>query len=111
MLINTDFEILNSSGEFVDFAGVAKSHKKDCYKITLENDNNITVSEDHVFIAGNINVFVKSIVPNVSYLTTIDGDFFVKSIEKINDCDLYDIVDSENAEYFANDILNHNCSF
>lgn len=111
MLINTNYEILNSSGRFVDFNGIAKSTKKNVYKVTLENGKHITVSEDHVFIAGNINVFVKSIVPYVSYLTTPDGDFFVKSIESADECDLYDIVDSENAEYYANDILNHNCSF
>jgi len=111
MLINTDFEILNSSGKFVDFAGISKSNKDIGYKITLENNDTIIVSEDHVFIAGNINVFVKSIVPNVSYLTTIDGDFFVKSIEIVDGCDYYDVVDTENAEYFANNILNHNCSF
>jgi hypothetical protein len=111
MLINTDFEILNSSGEFVDFAGISKTKKDIAYKITLENDDTIIVSEDHVFIAGNVNVFVKSIVPYVSYLTTTDGDFFVKSIEIVDGCDFYDVIDTENAEYFANNILNHNCSF
>jgi len=56
-------------------------------------------------------MYVKSLVPNISYITTIDGDFYVRSVEKINGCDFYDIVDSENCEYFANGILNHNCSF
>jgi hypothetical protein len=111
MYINTEYEILNSSGNFVDFAGISMSENNVGYKITLENGDTITVSENHIFIAGNINVFVKSIIPNVSYLTTIDGDFFVTNVTKIDNCDFYDIVDSENAEYFANNILNHNCSF
>lgn len=111
MLINTEYEILNSSGNFVDFLGVEKSDKKNGLKVTLENDMTITVSEDHIFIASNVNMYAKSLVPDVAYLTTEDGDFYVKSIEMVENCDLFDIVDSENAEYFANGFLNHNCSF
>lgn len=111
MLINLEYEILNSSDNFVDFLGIEKSDKKNGLKITLENDMNITVSNDHIFIASGVNMFANSLVPNVSYLTTEDGDFYVKSIEKVENIDLYDIVDSVGCEYFANGFLNHNCSF
>jgi len=111
MQINTEYEILNSSGNFVDFLGIEKSGKKKGLKITLENDKSIIVSEDHIFIASNKNMYAKSLIPNVAYLTTIDGDFYVKSVEPVDDCDLYDIVDSEGCEYYADGFLNHNCSF
>lgn len=111
MLINLDYEILNTSGEFVDFLGISKSTKDVGCKVTLENDMSIVVSEDHIFIASNKNMYVKSLVPNVSYITTDIGDFYVKSIERVVGCDFFDIVDSDNVTYFANGFLNHNCSF
>lgn len=111
MLINTDYEILNSSGRFVNFLGIEKSHKKKGLKVTLENDMSITVSNDHIFIASNKNMYANSLIPNVTYLTTEYGDFYVKSIESVDNCELFDIVDSEGAEYFGNGFLNHNCSF
>lgn len=111
MLFNTEYEILNSSGNFVDFLGVEKSNKKSGLKITLENDKSIIVSEDHIFLANSQEMYAKSLIPNVAYITTEDGDFYVKSIEPVDDCEFYDIIDSEDCEYYANGILNHNCSF
>jgi predicted hydrocarbon binding protein len=111
MLINSEYEILNSSGKFVNFFGIEKLYKDVAYKVTLENDMNIVVSEDHIFLANSKNMYAKSLVPNIAYLTTECGDFYVKSVEKINGCEFYDIVDSENCEYYANGFLNHNCSF
>jgi len=111
MLINLDYEILNSSGEFVDFAGITMSYKDIGYKVTLENNATIIVSEDHIFLANGKNMYVKSLVPNITYLTTIDGDFYVKSIELVDGCNFYDIVDSKDCDYFANEFSNHNCSF
>jgi len=111
MLINLEYEILNSSGDFVDFAGISKSHKNIGYKVTLENEMTITVSDDHIFLANGKNMYVKSLVPNISYVSTIDGDYFVKSVEIIDGCDFFDIIDSKDCDYFANGFSNHNCSF
>lgn len=111
VLINEQYEILNSSGNFVNFFGIQKSDKRKAIKVTLENNKWIIVGEDHIFISNNVNMFAKSLLPNVAYLTTVDGDFYVKSVEPVGDCDLYDIVDSKDCEYYANGFLNHNCSF
>ena len=111
MLINNEYQILNSTNNFVDFFGVEKSHKNIGYKVTLENDKYIIVSEDHIFLASSKNMYVKSLVPNVAYITTDEGDFYVKSVEIVDGCDFFDIVDSGDCEYFANGFLNHNCSF
>ena len=111
MLINLEYEILNSSGEFVDFFGVNKSTKDIGYKVMLENDKSIVVSEDHIFLANGKNMYVKSLVPNISYITTNIGDLFVTSIELVEGGDFFDIVDSDDCDFFANGISNHNCSF
>lgn len=111
MQINTEYEILNSSGQFVDFLGVENKKKKGGYKVTLENDMSIIVSKDHMFLANNKNMHVDSLIPNINYITTTQGDFYVKKIEETDEDDFYDIVDSIDCDYFANDILNHNCSF
>lgn len=111
MQINTNYEILNSSENFVDFLGIEKTTKKNGIRVTLENDMSIVVSEDHIFIASNVDMYAKSLVPNIAYLTTVDGDFYVKSVEAVGETEFYDVVDSEGCEYFANGILNHNCSF
>jgi len=111
MLINTEYEILNNSGEFVDFLGIEKLFKNVGYKITLENNFSIIVSEDHIFLANGVDMYAKSLVPNVAYITTTEGDFYVKSVEIVGEHEFYDIVDSKDCEYFANGFLNHNCSF
>lgn len=111
MLINNQYKILNDSGEFVDFGGITKSDDRDGFLVTLENNKSIIVGTNHIFVASSKNMYVKSLLPNISYLTTDEGDFYVKSIEPVTNCNLYDIVDSEDCEYFANGFLNHNCSF
>lgn len=111
MILNKDYEILNAENTFVDFLGIKKEYKDSGYKVTLENDNFIIVSEDHIFLANEKNMFVSSLIPNVNYITTTDGDKYVKKIERVEGEDFYDIVDSENTTYVANNILNHNCSF
>lgn len=109
--INNKYQILGSSNQFLDFEGVKHSKKSKGYKITLEDGTNIIVSEDHIFLVNESNQYCKSLIPNISYLTTDHGDLHVKSIEGVDECDFYDIIDSENCEYIANTILNHNCSF
>jgi hypothetical protein len=109
--INDIYVIYNSNNEFSNFFGVNKSYKDTAYEITLENNMSIIVSEDHIFLANGCDMYAKSLVPNVAYITTTDGDFYVKKVEKIDGRDFYDIVDSEGCEYFANGFLNHNCSF
>ena len=111
VIFNYRYLIFNSSGDYVDFLGINKSYKDIGYKVTLENDMSITVSKDHIFLANGKNMYVTSLVPNITYITTTEGDFYVKSIEEVEGCDFYDIVDSEGCDYFANTFSNHNCSF
>jgi hypothetical protein len=108
---NPQYSVLNSNNDFVGFHGITKSKKDIGVKVTLENDKSIIVSEDHIFLANGKNMYVKSLSPNNSYISTIDGDFYVKSVEFVEGCEFYDIIDSENCEYVANGFSNHNCSF
>lgn len=113
MINNTNYEILNSEGKFVDFLGVDIKSKKNGLSITLENGYNIKCSEDHIFLVNDMNVHANSLTINNSYLSTLDGDYWVKSIEKINDVTMmYDIVEAEMGySYVTNNIISHNCSF
>ena len=113
MINNNKYQILNLENEFVDFKGVNKLNKKNGFSITLENGLNIKCSEDHVFLVNNMNISANSLVVNNSYLSTLNGDFWVKKIEKIiGDNTLYDIVEADNGySYITNDIISHNCSF
>lgn len=111
MKLNFEYEILSTSGEFVDFNGISKENKNVGYRVTLENNDSIVVSEDHIFFANNKNMYLKSLIPNVSYITTNNGDFYVKNVEKTEGGEFYDIIDSENNEYSANNFSNHNCKF
>ena len=108
---NRLYQILNSSNEYVDFDGLIKSTKNIGYKVTLHDNKEIIVGEDHMFLAGAKSMHVKSLTPDVNYITTIDGDVYIKSIEIVDGGDFYDVVDSMNSEYYGNGILNHNCSF
>ena len=113
MLINNDYEILIDNNEFVDFKGVKREVKDKYLKIILENNDEIICSHDHIFIAGNKNIIASDIKPNISYLSTLNGDFFVKKKLEINEeIALYDIVESSiDYKYIANNIISHNCSF
>jgi hypothetical protein len=113
LLNNNRLQILTSENKFVDFKGIKKTNKNTYLKITLEDGNKITCSEDHIFIVSQKNMTANSLTPNISYLSTIDGDKTIISIEKINeDIELYDIVEcDEGYEYLTNDIISHNCDF
>jgi hypothetical protein len=111
MLANNNYEILNSKNEFVDFKGIIKHEIDKGKKITLEDGNSIIVSNDHLFFAGEKEIYVSSLIPNKTYITTNDGDKFVVKIEDVEGGYFYDIFESENYEYSANNISNHNCAF
>lgn len=110
---NTNYEILNSDGQFVSFLGIDRKSKKNGLSITLENGFNIKCSNNHIFLVNNMNVHANSLVINNSYLSTLDGDFWVKSINKIdNPTTMYDIVEADMGySYVTDKIISHNCSF
>ena len=113
MQLNTNYEILNSENKFVDFLGIDKAVKDTMLEITLENGMSIKCSENHIFLVNEMNTFANSLAPDISYLTTISGDSFVKSIKTIKgEFELYDIVDAVSGySYITNGIISHNCSF
>ena len=113
MIKNTNYEILNSEGQFVNFLGIDKKNKKSGLSITLENGDNIKCSDNHIFLVNNMNVHANSLTVNNSYLSTLEGDYWVRSIEKItNETIMYDIVEADMGySYVTNNIISHNCSF
>jgi len=111
--MNNRYQILSSNNVFVDFKGIKKITKNNYLKIKLEDNNEIICSEDHIFIVDEKNIVANTLISNLSYLSTINGDKIIISIEKFNEkIDLYDIIECDNGyAYLTNDIISHNCSF
>lgn len=110
--INKDrFQILTSEG-YSNFDGIAKHLVSKTLLFTLENNKTIEVSEDHRFVINHLEYFAKDLkigdcleIKNGILERIID----IKIIEK--ESEVYDILETKNHTYYANDILNHNCQF
>jgi hypothetical protein len=108
--INNGYDIETPNG-FVPFKGIQKVLKEGKVIITLANNKNIEASPNHQLmtsegwmITNNIKIgnFLigknfKSAVIDIKYLT---GQF-----------EYYDVVGVDTGEFYANDILSHNCNF
>ena len=105
------FKVLTSEG-FSDFEGIRKIKVDKTLKITLEDNNQIEVSENHIFIIQSKNIKANTLKIG-DYLEVKNNilkrilNIEVKNEEK----DVFDIIETKNHSYFANNILNHNCSF
>lgn len=110
--INKDrFQILTSEG-YSNFNGIAKHLVSKTLLFTLENNKTIEVSEEHRFFINHLEYFAKDLkigdcleIKNRILERIID----IKIIEK--ESEVYDILETKNHTYYANDILNHNCEF
>lgn len=113
MIKNTKYSILNAENKFVNFKGISRLKKNKIYDIHLYNGLSIKCSKDHLFIVNNQNLSASDITPDITYLSTISGDSFVKSINEIDNTDyLYDIIEADSGyTYITNGIYSHNCSF
>ena len=105
------FKVLTSEG-FSDFEGIRKTKADKTLKITLEDNNQIEVSENHIFIIQSKNIKANTLKIG-DYLEVKNNvlkrilNIEVKNEQK----DVFDIIETKNHSYFANNILNHNCSF
>ena len=105
------FKVLTSEG-FSDFEGIRKIKVDKTLKITLEDNNQIEVSENHIFIIQSKNIKANTLKIG-DYLEVKNNvlkrilNIEIKNEQK----DVFDIIETKNHSYFANNILNHNCSF
>lgn len=105
------FKVLTSEG-FSDFEGIRKTKADKTLKITLEDNNQIEVSENHIFIIQSKNIKANTL--KIGDYLEVKNNILkrILNIEVKNEQkDVFDIVETKNHSYFANNILNHNCSF
>lgn len=108
---NTKYEILTPDG-FKDFLGI-RTVEKSCYlELHMDNNKVLKCSEDHPFFIDGIKVLAKRLLPE-DYLNSVNGDVFIKSINKVNNSALlYDVVEVADGNiFYANDFITHNCDF
>lgn len=105
------FKVLTSEG-FSDFEGIRKIKVDKTLKITLEDNNQIEVSENHIFIIQSKNIKANTL--KIGDYLEVKNNILkrILNIEIKNEQkDVFDIIETKNHSYFANNILNHNCSF
>ena len=111
--INTHYEILTPDG-FKGFDGIAKTIKTEAIKFTTENGKQIVVSPNHKFKRGKQTLLANRVKVNKTKLMTICGSSLVICMEVLtNTFEMYDFLDVKNDthSFYANDIVNSNCSF
>ncbi len=109
--LNSDYEVLTPSG-FKDFYGI-KQTKNTYLKIILDNNEEIGVTYNHIFIDKNNNQILAKNLSVGDVLFGLNGDLVIKSITPVDEfTDVYDLIEvSDGNIYYTNDILSHNCAF
>jgi hypothetical protein len=102
---------INTPEGFKSFAGVQTVKKKGQFVISLYNGKNIKCSPNHRLMTKNgwvfaINLKNDDILIGKGFESKI---FFIDYLE--GEFEYYDIIGVENSQFYANDILSHNCEF
>lgn len=102
-------KILTPNG-YSKFDGIRKVKRDKSILFKLETTD-IRVTLDHIFVVDNTSIKAQDLKVN-DCLDTVNGKEHITSIELINEEDyFYDILETDNHLYYANGIVNHNCSF
>lgn len=105
------YKVLTSDG-YSDFDGISKKIVNKTLNIVLENNKCIEVSENHNFIIQNVTVRAKTL--KIGDCLELKDNILERiiDIKILNEKkEVYDILETKNHSYYANDILNHNCQF
>lgn len=105
--VQNRYKILTEDG-YKDFDNVINTGKKDTIIFVLENDK-IEVSTDHIFYKNKKEHKAKDLIIGQE-LQTKNGLQKITSIS-YSKSTTFDVLESENHTYYANNILNHNCEF
>ena len=108
--LNTEYEVLTPDG-FKPFYGIKKSVNK-YIEITLQNGEKIGVTNNHVFVINNKNVFANELKIG-DELDCYDEKLIIINICNVDKLtDVYDLIEVDGGNvYYTNNILSHNCAF
>lgn len=98
------------NGEYAPIRDYIEKGLKKTYKVTLDNDLSIKVSDGHLFFSNCGWIQTKDIKPETHSIKCEDESFsLVKSIDYIGEYPIVDItVDHPEHCYYGNGMLNHN---
>lgn len=105
---NSRYMIETKNG-YENFDYVLNRGKRKILNFSTENTT-ISVSENHIFKVLE-NDIKASTLKIGDYLETKNGLEYIKSIDILDDEDVYDILHTDSHTYIANGVNNHNCEF
>ena len=105
--IQNRYQILTESG-YSDFDNIVNTGLKNTLEIELETEH-IEVSVDHIFSKDQTSINAKDLAVG-DFLETKSGAQKITSIKKSKNV-TYEVLETKDHTYFANDVLNHNCEF
>lgn len=105
-----NLKVLTPSG-YKSFAGVMKFlTPKDLIKITTENGNFLEVTDEHILVVNNKEVFANTLTVG-DFVETLGGLDKIAGIEPVEKDYVYELIDVDGSIYYTNGILSHNCKF
>lgn len=106
----TGWRILTDNG-YQPFDGISKMPPQKLYRITLEDGNFIEATSDHLIFYTEIDCkALKDYTVGEAVYTAV-GLKNIVSIDFAGTEDVYDILETPNHRFYANDVLVHNCRF
>ena len=106
-IIQNRYQILSENG-YVDFDNIISTGIKNTLKFKLETET-IEVSQNHRFYKNKKEYIAKELRVGQT-LKTVNGLQRIVSIEN-GSSETFDVLEAEQHNYYANNILNHNCEF
>lgn len=104
------YQIETANG-YSNFDGIRKKEVSEILKISLKNGD-ITVSKDHRFVVYGKEVFAHTLKIGDILISKDLNPSRIINIELIKEkTEVYDILNTDDHTYIANNIVNHNCSF
>ena len=105
------YKILTNTG-YKDFSGISFNGVQKVYKVTFDNGNSITATNDHeLFVDWFTSKPVSKLKVGEEVLGT-EGFIKVISIEEDGETEVYDVLEVDGVNrFYANNTLVHNCKF
>lgn len=104
------YKILTPQG-YVDFEGVADMGKKAIYNVSFTNGNYIEATPDHLVYIGEDEYKQISDLKVGDKALTKNGMLEIAKIDYVGESEVYDVLETNTHNFYANDILVHNCRF
>ena len=104
------YKILTDEG-FVDFVGVSKMPTKKVFNVWFKGGFFIPATIDHEIFISETECKPISKLKIGDFAITKHGKLEIENIELVGEEEVYDVLETKNNRFYANDVLVHNCRF